>query len=265
MHPVKHGWQGAGIGAGAGAGLGALAGGLSAASGQGKAGAGIGAIGGGVIGALMGAAVAAQSREMDRDKVVGGAARKYIINNPEYEQEYRNYKERDMDRYREDSRHEDTVNMYMDRTGRWEPKLASYRVTNPSLYMIKEAFPWAAIGSALKTPIARRVMTGAAIGGTGNVIFGKKSQGGAAKRFLTGAAAGGVGGRAYHGATRLGMPSVTSTMNKISPKIMGGIGRFKAKVPGMVMDKVPDWIKDFRKNQPKNPNTARQNSGPQFG
>ena len=84
--------------------------------------------------------------------------------------------------------------------------------------MEKIAVPWGAIlkgvtaigGKALANPLSRRALIGAGVGGTGNMMLGSPQQGSLAKRFMTGAAIGGVGGAAYHGATRLGMPSVSA-------------------------------------------------------
>lgn len=86
----------------------------------------------------------------------------------------------------------------------------------------KVAIPWAAVGKAISrtagkawaNPLARRALTGAAIGGGGNVVFGPSNQS-VGRRFLTGATIGAAGGAAYHGATtRLGMPTATAMGNK---------------------------------------------------
>lgn len=99
-------------------------------------------------------------------------------------------------------------------------------VMRHSALIEKVAVPWAAIGKGIANvaakgwanPLSRRVMTGAAVGGVGNTVFGSPEQGSLAKRFITGAAVGGAAGGAYHGAVRMGMPTATAMGTKAMAK-----------------------------------------------
>ena len=98
------------------------------------------------------------------------------------------------------------------------------------IVFIKEAAPWGSIikgvtaagSKVMANPLGRRAVIGAGVGGSvggaGNVLFGSPEQGSIAKRWakgtLGGMALGAAGGTAYHGATRLGMPTLSSMMSK---------------------------------------------------
>ena len=105
----------------------------------------------------------------------------------------------------------------------------------------KIAIPWGAIAKGVGTfatkawsnPMARRAITGAAIGGTGNALLGSPNQGGIAKRFLAGAAIGGAGGATYHGAVKMGLPSVTAMGKKVAPTISKSFNKMMNSKPMM--------------------------------
>ena len=112
--------------------------------------------------------------------------------------------------------------------------------------MEKIAVPWGAIlkgvtaigGKALANPLSRRALIGAGIGGAGNLALGSPQQGSLAKRFLAGAAIGAAGGAGYHGATRLGMPTATTAINKAVTKAKPIYNRLASmKVPTVLKPK----------------------------